>query len=144
MSEPNTGENVVSGGASSPAAAPKGKRFAAGIVDLVIIPILLGVVAGIALLAANDAIRNTVLIVINIGWMIFRDGVFSPGRKMVGLKLVSLSGGDKPSIAQAFIRNVLLIIPFILVIGYIIEIVSVLSKGERLADGWAKTRVVEG
>lgn len=136
-------EHKIVGGSQKPPVAPKGKRFAAGIVDLIIIPILLGVVAGIALLAANDAVRNTVLILINIGWMIFRDSVFSPGRKMVGLKLVSTATGEKPTLGQAFIRNILLIIPFILVIGYIVEIIAVLAKGERVADAWAKTRVVE-
>ena len=51
--------------------APKGRRFAAGVIDLIIIPIVLG-----------------------------------------------------------------------LVIGYIVEVVFIVTKGERLADGWAKTRVV--
>lgn len=139
---PDTTSNIT-GGPQTPTSASKGKRFAAGIVDLVIIPVLLGILAGIALLAANDAVRNTVLILINIGWMIFRDAVFSPGRKMVGLKLVSLATGDKPTLGQAFIRNILLIIPFILVIGYVIEIIALLTKGERVADGWAKTRVVD-
>jgi len=133
----------IVGGTNVPGVAGKGKRFAAGIIDLIIIPVILGIVAGLLLLAANDAIRNTVLILINIAWMIFRDSVFSPGRKMVGLKLVSVATGEKPTVAQAFIRNVLLIIPFVLVIGYIVEIISLLVKGERLADGWAKTRVVE-
>jgi uncharacterized RDD family membrane protein YckC len=133
----------VEGGPQIPPVASKGKRFAVGIVDLVIIPILLGVVAGIALLAANDAVRNTVLILINVGWMLFRDAVFSPGRKMIGLKLLSMETGGKPTLGQAFIRNILLIIPFVLVIGYIVEIIALLAKGERVADGWAKTRVVE-
>ncbi len=126
-----------------PQMASKGKRFAAGIVDLVIIPIVLGIMAGLALLAANDAVRNTVLILVNIGWMLFRDAVFSPGRKMVGLKLISLNTGDKPTLGQAFIRNILLIIPFVLVFGYIIELIALIAKGQRVADGWAKTRVVE-
>ncbi len=133
----------ISGGPQGPASASKGKRFAAGIVDLIIIPVVLGILAGVALLAANDAVRNTVLILVNIGWMIFRDAVFSPGRKMVGLKLVSTATGEKPSLGQAFIRNVLLIIPFVLVLGYVIEIISLVTKGDRVADGWAKTRVVE-
>jgi uncharacterized RDD family membrane protein YckC len=138
-----TEELNISGGSASALPASKGKRFAAGVIDLIIVPVLLGVVAGIALLAANDAIRNTVLILINIGWMIFRDAVFSPGRKMVGLRLVSVSSGEKPTLGQAFIRNILLIIPFVLVVGYIVEIISVLSKGQRVADGWAKTQVLE-
>lgn len=133
----------ISGGPQGTGSTSKGKRFAAGIVDLIIIPVVLGILAGVVLLAANDAVRNTVLILVNIGWMIFRDAVFSPGRKMVGLKLISTTTGGKPSLGQAFIRNILLIIPFILVLGYVIEIISLLSKGDRVADGWAKTRVVE-
>ena len=121
--------------------ASKGKRFAAGVIDLILIPIFLGVIAGLLLLNAPEGIRNVILIVLNIAWMIFRDAVFSPGRKMVGVKLVSLTGG-KPTVAQAFIRNILLIIPFVLVVGYIVEIVALLTKGARIADGWAKTQVV--
>ena len=132
----------VSGKPSGPAVASKGKRFAAGVIDLILIPIILGVVAGLLLLNAPPAIRNVLLILLNIAWMIFRDAVFSPGRKMVGTKLASLAG-EKVTLGQAFIRNILLIVPFVLVIGYIVELVALLVKGERVADSWAKTRVVE-
>jgi len=124
------------------AVASKGKRFASGVIDLILIPIFIGVIAGLLLINVPEGIRNALLILLNIAWMIFRDAVFSPGRKMVGTKLVSLAG-EKVTIGQAFIRNILLIIPFVLVIGYIVELVSLVTKGERLADGWAKTRVVE-
>ena len=130
------------GSTALPELAQKGKRIAAAIIDLIIIPILLGIIVGVLLLAAPDGVRNTILILINIGWLIFRDAVFSPGRKMVGTKIISAEGDGKVSVGQAFIRNILLIIPFVLVIGYIVEIIFVLTKGERLADGWAKTRVV--
>ena len=123
------------------APAPKGKRFAAGVIDMIIIPVVLGVILGLLLLKVPEAARSVILVVVNIIWLIVRDSVYSPGRAMVGLKLISLSG-DKVTMVQAFIRNVLLIIPFVLVVGYIVEIVSLASKGERLADGWAKTRVV--
>lgn len=132
-----------SGGSGGIVVAPKGKRVAAAVIDLILIPILLGVIAGLVLLRSPEGIRNVLLVLLNIGWMIFRDTVYSPGRKMVGLKLVSLSGEEKVTIQQAFIRNILLILPFVLVIGYIVELVSLLVKGERVADGWAKTRVVE-
>ena len=121
--------------------APKGRRFAAGVIDLIIIPIVLGLILGLVLLGVPNGVRSVILVIVNIAWLIFRDAVYSPGRAMVGLKLTSLSG-DKVSLAQAFIRNILLIIPFILVVGYIIEIIALLSKGDRVADGWAKTRVV--
>lgn len=122
--------------------ASKGKRFAAGLIDLVIIPIVLGIVIGLVLLAAPDVVRSVVLVLVNIIWLVFRDAVYSPGRAMVKVKIVSLTG-EKVTPLQALIRNILLIIPFVLVVGYIVEIVMLLSKGHRLADNWAKTQVVE-
>ena len=131
----------ITGGSQSTEVAPKGKRFLSALVDLLIVPIILGIVAGLILMAVPETIRNILLIAINIGWLIFRDVVFSPGRKLTNLKLVT-AGGGPVSIGQAFIRNILLMVPFVLVIGYIVEIVFISWKGSRLADGWAKTKVV--
>ena len=122
--------------------ASKGKRFAAGLIDLVVIPIVLGIVIGLVLLAAPDMVRSIVLVIVNIIWLVFRDAVYSPGRAMVKIKIVSLTG-EKVTWLQALIRNILLIIPFVLVAGYIVEIVMLIVKGHRLADNWAKTQVVE-
>lgn len=122
--------------------ASKGKRFAAGLIDLVVIPIVLGIVIGLVLLAAPDMVRSVVLVLVNIIWLVFRDAVYSPGRAMVKVKIVSLTGA-KVTWLQAVIRNILLIIPFVLVVGYIVEIVMLIVKGHRLADNWAKTQVVE-
>ena len=122
--------------------ASKGKRFAAGLIDLVVIPIVLGIVIGLVLLAAPDMVRSIVLVLVNIIWLVFRDAVYSPGRAMIKVKLVSLTG-EKVTWLQALIRNILLIIPFVLVVGYIVEIVMLIVKGHRLADNWAKTQVVE-
>ena len=122
--------------------ASKGKRFAAGLIDLVVIPIVLGVIIGLVLLAAPDVVRSIVLVLVNIIWLVFRDAVYSPGRAMIKIKIVSLTG-EKVTWLQALIRNILLIIPFVLVVGYIVEIVMLIVKGHRLADGWAKTQVVE-
>ena len=137
----NGGPDTLSGSAQGSESAPKGKRVISALVDLLAVPILLGIVAGLLLLAVPEGIRNVLLVAINIGWLLFRDTVFSPGRRMVGLKLVGADGG-KVTIGQAFIRNILLMVPFVLVIGYIIEIIFVLAKGHRLADTWAKTRVL--
>lgn len=131
----------ISGGSQGGQLAAKGRRFAAGVIDLIIIPVILGLVIGIVLLNVPDMVRSIILILVNIAWLIFRDMVYSPGRAMVGTKIISLTG-SKVTIAQAFIRNILLIIPFVLVVGYIVEIISLLAKGERVADGWAKTKVV--
>jgi len=131
----------MTGGSIGAESASKGKRFAAGAIDLILIPIVLGLVIGLMLLAVPDAIRSVILVLVNIAWLIFRDAFYSPGRAMVSIKLVSLTG-EKVTIAQAFMRNILLIIPFVLVIGYIVEIIALLSKGHRVADNWAKTRVI--
>ena len=137
------GGSGMTGGSSTQGSesVPKGKRFVSALVDLLAVPILLGIVAGLLLLAVPEGIRNVLLVAINIGWLLFRDMVFSPGRRMVGLKLVGLDG-SKVTLGQAFIRNILLMIPFVLVIGYIVEIIFISTKGNRLADTWAKTRVV--
>ena len=134
-------QTIGGGSVSGSSPAPKGKRFAAGVIDLIIIPIVLGVILGLLLLKVPETVRSVILVVVNIIWLIIRDAVYSPGRAMVGLKLVSLTS-DKVSPVQALIRNILLIIPFVLVVGYIVEIIALLRKGERLADQWAKTRVV--
>ncbi len=130
----------ITGGALGPQLAPKGKRFAAGLVDLIIIPFIAGLILGFAMLNVPEPVRSLVAVLLNMAWLIFRDSVYSPGRAMVGLKLISLTG-EKVSLAQAFIRNILLIIPFVVLIGSIVEVVALLVKGERVADGWAKTRV---
>ncbi|HXV27927.1 MAG TPA: RDD family protein [bacterium] len=130
----------VTGGPIGLEPASKGKRFAAGVIDLILIPIILGLIIGLMLLAVPDAVRSIILVAVNIAWLIFRDFVYSPGRAMVGIKLVSLTG-EKVSIGQALLRNILLIIPFVLVVGYIVEVIAVFAKGHRVADSWAKTQV---
>lgn len=133
----------VSGNVATPQeVAPKGARVASDLVDLLLIPIVLGVLVGLVVLSIADPLRSIILIGVNVGWLIFRDVVYSPGRAMVGLQIVSLSG-PKVTPGQAVLRNILLMVPIVLLFGYIIEIVAVLVKGERLADGWAKTRVVK-
>lgn len=186
-------ESVV-GGSAKPTSPSRFRRFASGVTDLISVPIFLGVVAGLLLLSASGGIRNVILVLLNIGWMLFRDTVYSPGRTFKGrrvinivaiaasvvgtllafmgnmavafflplagwgvvslailfldkpgpeaeLKLVSL-GGENVTVAQAFIRNILLVIPFLLVLGYIAEAVAVFVQGDRLMDRLAKTRVV--
>ncbi len=119
---------------------PKGKRIISDLIDLLAVPILLGIIAGLLLLAVPEGARNILLIILNIAWLLVRDTAFSPGRKITNLKLVS-NDGKKVTLGQAFIRNILIMIPFVLVVGYIIEIIFVLTKGNRLADTWAKTHV---
>ncbi len=141
MVEGNVNVNVT-GGPQPSTAVPKGKRIAAALIDLLAIPLVLGLVAGylLVLTQIQSPIRDILMVCLNVAWLLVRDAIFSPGRKMVGLKLVTASGG-KVSIAQAFVRNILLVVPVVLVVGYIVELVFILTKGDRLADKWAHTHV---
>lgn len=126
--------------------APVGKRIVAGLIDFVVVPIVIGIVLGLLFVVLGNAIpesvRSVILILANIIWLIVRDTVIAPGRLIMKLKLVSLNS-EKVTLGQAVLRNILLIIPVVLIVGYILELVWVCVKGNRLADGWAKTQVVE-
>ncbi len=141
--------------------ARKRMRFAADFIDLLIIPAVLGGIFGLVLIAAPDLLRDILLTAVYVGWIFFRDLYFSPGRWMVGLKLISLGGdaeislfgsvklfkfkttssGSKPSFLQVVWRN-FWIYPYILVIGYWVELVGLFVKSERFMDLAAKTRVI--
>lgn len=127
--------------------ASKGKRFAAALVDLLIIPFAIGVIIALVgiLVEADQLVRTFFLIACNIGWFIFRDTVWAPGREMVGIKLQKVNGDELSdvTVGAAVVRNILLIIPYVLVVGYVVEIISLLVKGHRVADAWASTVVVE-
>jgi len=126
--------------------APVGKRIVAGLIDFVVVPVVIGIVLGILFVVLGNAIpesvRSVILILANIIWLIVRDTVVAPGRLIMKLKLVSLTS-EKVTLLQAVLRNILLIIPVVLIVGYVLELVWVCVKGNRLADSWAKTQVVE-
>ena len=136
-------QSEVVGGINIPDKAPVGKRMAAALIDLLIIPILIGVVAGLVLFAVPNIRRNIVLVIVNVAWVALRDirGA-GPGKKMVGIKVIDIDSGSILSVVQSFIRNILLIVPFVLVIGYLLETIMIFSSGDRYGDKWAKTRVV--
>ena len=130
----------------APTLAPVGKRIVAGLIDFIVAPIVIGIVLGILFVVLGNALpeaaRSVILIAANIVWLLVRDTVFAPGRLVMKLKLVSLTS-EKVSFKQALVRNILLIIPVVLIVGYILELVWVCTKGHRLADDWAKTQVIE-
>ena len=129
-----------------PVAAPVGKRIVAGLIDFIVAPVVIGIVLGLLFVLLKDAlpeaVRSIILILANIVWLLVRDTVFAPGRLIMKLKLVSLTS-EKVTFVQALLRNILLIIPVVLIVGYVLELVWVCVKGNRLADGWAKTQVLE-
>ena len=130
----------------TPVAAPVGKRIVAGLIDFIVAPIVIGIVLGLLFVllgnALPEAARSIILVAANVAWLLVRDTVFAPGRLIMKLKLVSLTS-EKVTFKQALLRNILLVIPVVLIVGYILELVWICVKGHRLADDWAKTQVVE-
>ncbi len=135
------GEQVSSSSVGSPEVIKRRRRALACIFDLLIMPLALGVLAALALFSAPEIVRNTVLILVNAGWMIFRDLVFSPGRWMADAKIVSLVGG-KITFAQALIRNIHLIIPIVLVGGYVGEFARIVFPSLLVRRVWYLVGIV--
>ena len=140
------GGEGAAGESQSP--APRGLRWlAATSYDLVYIPFVIGFLAGLVLFNAPDWLRIVILIFLNIAWVVGKDlnnSMLSPGKRMAGIKVVSSETGQPVTLGQAAFRNILLIIPGVLFIGYIVEALMLIFTGERLGDRWAKTKVVAG
>ncbi len=71
--------------------ASKTKRLVAALTDMVNIPVVLGILIGTVLLTASDAVRSTVLVFVNIAWLVFRDAVFSPGRIFKVRRIINIT-----------------------------------------------------
>lgn len=134
----------------------RSKRLLSAFIDMVALPVVIGVVSGLLLLTANldPVTRDKVLNVINFFYylIVSRDFVYSPGRHLCGLELVDSKtkvricfyrGNFILNAWKSFLRNILLVVPFVLVLGYLVEIISVIWKGHRIADKWAGVAVVE-
>ena len=135
----------VSGAQSLGEGAPLGARLLAALFDLVLIPIVLGVIFGLLFFAAEPTFRNIVLFIVNFCWTAFRDvmGGQGPGKRLAGVRLVDASGAN-PALPKHLIRNALLWIPFVLIIGYLVEFFLVfILKKDRLGDKWVGTKVVK-
>jgi uncharacterized RDD family membrane protein YckC len=124
----------------------KGRRLSAALIDLALIPFALGLLLGFLLISVPQEAKYIIMVVVNIVWMMLKDLLWqgaAPGKRLLGLKVISIETGAKITIPQAFIRNLLLFIPLVFLVGYPIEIIMILAKGERLGDILAKTKVVK-
>ena len=124
--------------------ASKGKRCAAALVDILLVPIVIGVGLGILFVVtkADPSIQNWLFIGFTSVWLIIRDAIGSPGRAMVGI-LLKKTDGATIGLGTAIGRNIHLMIPFVSLLGFLVEFIALLSTGHRLADQWAHTVVVE-
>lgn len=121
------------------------KRFLAAFIDLFCVPFVIYFVIGY-LNRGNPPLYITVAV--NIFWLAVRD-LFNgagPGKRLCSLRVIRRDTGQPlqtKDIPHALLRNILLYIPLVLILGYIIEIVMLTAKKERLGDIWAKTEVVD-
>lgn len=85
------------------------------------------------------------LVLLTLGWIVYpliftmKDGFqgHSPGKYLCGVIVVDQHTHEPISFAQSLKRNLVLMIPVVpLIVGF------TLSKGPRLCDKWANTRVV--
>ncbi len=132
----------------------KWKRFGAALMDFILIPALVGILMGLLLHNGSSRDADKYFHAVSLGFVIFfqRDFIYSPGRHLFGLRLVDSKKGNLicfyqgnlfSNLIKGVVRNLLLFIPFVLVVGYIVEVVMVIWKGHRLMDVFAGVKVVE-
>jgi uncharacterized RDD family membrane protein YckC len=73
------------------------------------------------------------------GVWLLKDGFngYSPGKWMMGVQVVDADTGQGAGFGASFKRNLPLLIPFAPLVA-----AFQMSRGPRLGDGWANTRVV--
>jgi len=127
--------------------ASRQRRIGAFAIDLVILVLVSGI----------TTISGPVAAAIVFLYQLFRDyGAASIGKRVFGLKVVSLSGGPATA-AQWILRNVIFVLPtvalFVPVLGFFVEgggefavcaleLILLLATGRRLGDRIAGTTVV--
>ncbi len=126
------------------------------LIDMLALPVIIGVIAGLLLVGTDvkEPTRSQILNSLNFFYyLIFnRDFIYSPGRHLFGIELVDARtkvricfyrGNLFLNLWKSFLRNALLVVPFVLVLGYLVEIIAVIWKGHRIADKWAGVEVIE-
>lgn len=128
------------------------KRLVAASIDLILYPLVFGIMIGTGLVSVEAFSRNQVLSWINFvgNALVWRDYIFSPGRYFLNLRLVTI-GNEAPvmicssrfgsNLVRVILRNLFLLIPFVLIVGYAFEIIMVLITGNRFSDRIAGTTV---
>jgi uncharacterized RDD family membrane protein YckC len=116
------------------------RRQLAFVVDVILYYFCLTVVLGFLGLLAGlsvDAIKGLSILLSPI--FCFKDGFSgsSPGKVIVGVRVVDKTTGEPIGFGASFKRNLPLMIPFMPLIVFF-----QLYKGNRIGDGWSNTRVI--
>jgi len=123
----------------------KKRRFLAALIDLLVIPAIFIVAVTVSL---RSELPLYVQVFFNVVWLSIRDmwGGAGPGKRVMHLQVVLQETGEplsKQTLVHGVLRNLLLMIPFVLVLGYFVEVLMLAVRGERLGDAMAKTTVVD-
>ena len=115
-------------------------RVLAAVID-VFIGMLAGFVAGFFTAGIGG--------LVGLVYGVVRDGLFdgrSVGKKLMGIRVVSLADGSPCTVQQSAVRHVVSVIPCVGQIYAIVEVVKLLSDAQkrRFGDYWAGTLVIEG
>jgi len=138
------------------------KRAFAYIIDIVIVNAIVGilivvmiiigaVLVGAAQSANNDQAATAGAVVFVLGYLgcflmayvliIMRDGHqgMSPGKRILGLKVINSVSGAPAGWGDSFKRNIILAVPVIPIV-VIVQIFT--GNGLRLGDEWSRTKVI--
>jgi len=138
------------------------KRAFAYIIDIVIVNAIVGiltvvmiiigaVLVGAAQSANNDQAATAGAVVFVLGYLgcflmayvliIMRDGHqgMSPGKRILGLKVINSVSGAPAGWGDSFKRNIILAVPVIPIV-VIVQLFS--GNGLRLGDEWSRTKVI--
>ncbi len=122
------------------------RRVVAGIIDLIVIPILYGFLLALVIKPWESGPNKIYWLIVwnlmNSMLPVIRDMFFSPGRTAMKLKLISLKS-EKVSLLQVVRRNALLMIPGVSLAGCLFEFIMIIKKGHRFEDAWAQTQIVD-
>lgn len=106
----------------------------------VMVGIMFGILAVVAEVPETAfAAIGIVLDLVLLPVFLMKDGFggFSPGKAMMGVRVVDVSNGAPIGLGASFKRNLPTLIPFaVFVVAY------QMMKGPRLGDKWASTRVI--
>ena len=123
-----------------------GRRYAAHVVDGIVLGLVFAVLAVPAALVSETALGILLLLWLTIGPVVYfvvaqRGTGRSPGKRLAGIRVVD-AAGHPPDTAALVKRSIPLIVEYFYVIAWVSMMAS--SYRQRFGDRWGRTYVVRG
>jgi uncharacterized RDD family membrane protein YckC len=114
------------------------RRQAAFLVDLAL---WYGIITALGFIVGRPLPQQVETLLALCPWVafLFKDGFagHSPGKALMGIQVVNEESGNPTGFGVSFKRNVLLIVPFMILI-----VAFQLRAGYRVGDRWARSKVI--